>query len=183
MKEQTIINIIVTGTGGQGVITLSKWIRELAINHGFDCEGATFKGGAQRMGTVYSELRIRSKQENRTVFSSQIPKGKVDVLIGMEPWEALRFANMCNANSKAIINTREEKLYVERLGNNINIDPVSKLKELFDEIVIKDYATVSKSETEKKTNQLMLQDAIAHGYLPFSSEEFENLIESKHLIK
>ena len=50
--KTSILNIIVCGTGGRGVQTLSNLIRKLANKSGYRCEGATFKGGAQKMGTL-----------------------------------------------------------------------------------------------------------------------------------
>jgi indolepyruvate ferredoxin oxidoreductase, beta subunit len=174
MKNQ-ILNILVAGCGGQGVFTLSNLLREMAINKGFSCEGATFKGGAQRMGTVYSEIRISTTINNERIFSSQIPKGAVDVLISMEPWEALRFANRCNNNTKSIINSQEEKLYVERFQKTPLINPIESLEKVFNAPIIKNYTQYTKEQLgdTKFTNYIMLEDSILKGYLPFTVEELE----------
>jgi len=175
MSQTAILNIIITGTGGQGVFTLSNLIRKLAVNKGLRCEGATFKGGAQRMGSIHTELRILKDKNSEAHFSSQIPMGAVDVLIGMEPWEALRFANRCNNNTKSIINSQEEKLYVERYRKTELIDPIKKLTEVFNTPIINNYTQRSKEQlgSTKVTNYIMLEDSIKRGYLPFTIEELE----------
>ena len=173
MSDKGILNIIIAGTGGQGVLTLSNMLRKLAMNKGLKCEGATFKGGAQRMGSVYAELRILLDPQSNAYFSSQIPNFSVDVLIGMEPWEALRFANRCNTNTLSIINSEEEKLYVERYGKTEMIDPIQTLNKVYNSPIIKNYSQLSKElkGSSKFTNYLMLQEAIQKEYVPFSMEE------------
>ena len=77
-----IYNIIIAGTGGQGVFTLSNVLRSLCAKSGYQCQGATFKGGAQRLGSIHSELRIIFKSDsNKSIFSSQIAKGSLNLLI------------------------------------------------------------------------------------------------------
>ena len=175
MSQTEILNIIITGTGGQGVFTLSNLIRKLAVNSGLKCEGATFKGGAQRMGSTHTELRILKDPESEAHFSSQIPMGAVDVLIGMEPWEALRFANRCNSNTQSIINSHEEKLYVERYRKTATINPIESLENVFNNPIIKNYSQCSKEQRGDtiNTNYIMLREAIQKGYLPFTVEDLE----------
>ncbi|MGB0390802.1 MAG: 2-oxoacid:acceptor oxidoreductase family protein [Salibacteraceae bacterium] len=172
MSHGSIINIIVAGTGGQGVFTLSNIIRKLAVNKGLKCEGATYKGGAQRMGSIHSELRILTDKNSDLQFSSSIPAGAVHLLIGMEPWEALRFADRCNEKSNTVINSNIEKLYVERIRKNKLMDPVETLKTVFKAPVISNYEQLAKEELEQ-TNFIMLKTAIANGYLPFTIKELE----------
>lgn len=187
MKELKILNIIVCGTGGQGVLTLSNQIRELAFNKGYQCEGASFKGGAQRMGSIHTELRIKIHTDLGldlgfglglgSLFSSQIPKGSVDVLIGLEPWETLRFAHYCHPETKVIANTHEEKLYTERYQKEKLIDPIENLTKIFKHLILKDYTSLSKKETNTiiHTNTLILLDTIDNNLLPFTKEELTTL--------
>lgn len=179
MKQLKILNIIIAGTGGQGVITLSNLIRKLAVNAKYKCEGATFKGGAQRMGSVHTELRILKKQNAETVFSCQIPMGEVDVLISTEPWEALRFAHRCHKKTKVLVNAREEKLYAERFQNTELLIPAKKLNELFEDLTLLDYSASAKEETgsTKNINILMLLDAVSKNIIPFTMEELNVIID------
>lgn len=181
--EDKILNIIVSGTGGQGVFTLSNFIRRLSIAKGFLCEGATFKGGAQRMGSIYSELRILTVPDQNKIFSSQIPKGKVDVLIALEPWEALRFSDQCNPNTKLVVNSQEQKLYTERMLTQKNIDPIQTLENLFQNMILKNYTALTENDKESHghINNLMLRDAIKNNYLPFDAGELASITLNKKI--
>lgn len=176
MKKE-ILNIIVAGTGGQGVITLSNTIRKLAVLNGYGCEGATFKGGAQRMGSVYSELRLIPNSNKKHNISSQIMPGEVDILMGLEPWETLRFANLCHTETCVISNSTLEKLYVERLERRTHPNPIPELEKLFKNLIISDYSTQSMTETghKKQANMYLLKAAIAHRYLPFTNDQLNQL--------
>ena len=79
-------NIIITGVGGQGNVMASRVLAGMLVNAGFIVTiGETF-GMSQRGGSVMSHLRVSSK----SVLSSQIPQGRADIVIALEPVEALR---------------------------------------------------------------------------------------------
>lgn len=76
---------IISGIGGQGVITCSKLILETALEKGYDVRSAETIGMAQRGGSVSSHVRIGGK-----AYSPFIPIGKADEIISMDSMEALR---------------------------------------------------------------------------------------------
>jgi indolepyruvate ferredoxin oxidoreductase beta subunit len=79
-------NIIITGVGGQGNVMASRVMSAMLVNRGFMTTiGETF-GASQRGGAVMSHIRVSSKG----TWSPQIPKGKADVVLALEPAEALR---------------------------------------------------------------------------------------------
>jgi indolepyruvate ferredoxin oxidoreductase beta subunit len=79
-------NIIITGVGGQGNVMASRVLSTMLANRGFMTTiGETF-GASQRGGAVMSHIRVSSKG----TWSPQIPKGKADVVIALEPTEAIR---------------------------------------------------------------------------------------------
>jgi len=83
-KEPT--NIIITGVGGQGNVMASRVLAGMLVNAGFIVTiGETF-GMSQRGGSVMSHLRVSST----SVLSPQIPQGRADIVIALEPVEALR---------------------------------------------------------------------------------------------
>lgn len=170
-----IFNIIVAGTGGQGVVTLSNLIRKMAKDNNFECQGSTYKGGAQRMGTVYSELRLRPKTEKSTIFSSQIPAGKVDVLIGLEPAETLRFAFRCYEGTKVITHSIPEKLYIERMNGKLMQNVDESLKTTFSNLILEDFST----SLDEKLNICVLRNALENHYLPFDSTQLNEILERK----
>jgi indolepyruvate ferredoxin oxidoreductase beta subunit len=79
-------NIIITGVGGQGNVLASRVLAGMLVSTGyFVTIGETF-GMSQRGGSVMSHLRISSK----SALSPQIPQGSADIIIALEPVEALR---------------------------------------------------------------------------------------------
>ncbi|MGD0280289.1 MAG: indolepyruvate oxidoreductase subunit beta [Smithella sp.] len=80
------VNIIITGVGGQGNVMASRVLAGMLVNAGYIVTiGETF-GMSQRGGSVMSHLRVSSK----SVFSPQIPQGRADIIVALEPVEALR---------------------------------------------------------------------------------------------
>ena len=81
-----LLNVIVCGVGGQGNILISRLIGRVLSEKGFYITiGETF-GAAQRGGAVFSSLRI----SDRAFQGPLIPKGRADVVLALEPLEALR---------------------------------------------------------------------------------------------
>ncbi len=80
-------NIIIAGVGGQGILTIASIIDLAAMNLGLNVKQAEVHGMSQRGGAVESHLRISSK----VIWSDLIPLGKADLILSIEPMEALRY--------------------------------------------------------------------------------------------
>jgi indolepyruvate ferredoxin oxidoreductase beta subunit len=85
-------DIILCGVGGQGILSIATIIGEAAMNENLYIKQAEVHGMSQRGGDVQSNLRISSKP----IASDLIPKGGADVIISMEPMEALRYLPYLN---------------------------------------------------------------------------------------
>lgn len=96
-------NLIITGVGGQGNVLSSQLIGQALVSKGlFATIGETY-GASQRGGSVMSHIRISSKKQ----LSPLIPKGKADVIVALEPVEALRVLTQYgNRETVVIVNTR-----------------------------------------------------------------------------
>jgi indolepyruvate ferredoxin oxidoreductase beta subunit len=82
-------NIIVAGVGGQGNLVCGRVLAEASVLSGLrPVVGDTF-GASRRGGSVLTHLRI-----GKTDWAPVIPKGEVDILLGLEPLEALRAASI-----------------------------------------------------------------------------------------
>ncbi|MBU3942708.1 indolepyruvate oxidoreductase subunit beta [Patescibacteria group bacterium] len=88
-------NIIIAGTGGQGLITLLQVLAEASIIQGFDIKTSELHGLSQRGGSVNVHIRLGEK-----VNSPLISSGSADLILGLEYLETLR--NISFANSKTI---------------------------------------------------------------------------------
>lgn len=97
------INVIITGVGGQGNVLASQVLGQMLFDRGFMVTIGETLGVSQRGGSVLSYLRISQKIE----FPPKIPEGLADLIIGLEPVEALRvFGQYGNPQVVTLINTR-----------------------------------------------------------------------------
>lgn len=80
-------DIILCGVGGQGILSIATIIGEAATKAGVNLKQAEVHGMSQRGGDVQSNLRLSTE----TIWSDLIPKGSCDIIISMEPMEALRY--------------------------------------------------------------------------------------------
>ncbi|MGB9711023.1 MAG: indolepyruvate oxidoreductase subunit beta [Thermodesulfovibrio sp.] len=115
-------NIILSGTGGQGIILSSRIIAQVAFQSGYDVKESEIHGMAQRGGSVISHIRFGDK-----VFSPQIPSGKAHIIVALEELEALRYLRFLKKNGIVILNKKkilpamaEEKDYPQDVESLLN---------------------------------------------------------------
>ena len=75
-----LINVVVAGLGGQGVLKASDILADVALRAGFDVKKSEIKGMSQRGGSVTSDVRF-----GQIVFSPMVPPGEADYLLVLEP--------------------------------------------------------------------------------------------------
>ena len=80
-------DIILAGVGGQGILSIATVIGDAALNEGLYLKQAEVHGMSQRGGDVQSNLRLSSEP----IYSDLIPQGGADIIISLEPMEALRY--------------------------------------------------------------------------------------------
>ncbi|HII06443.1 MAG TPA: indolepyruvate oxidoreductase subunit beta [Methanotrichaceae archaeon] len=93
-------DVVVVGVGGQGVILISEIIGRAAMLAGLSVRGVETHGMAQRGGSVINHIRVGCN------YSAMISPGSADVLIAMEPAEALRYAHYLSSEGVALVNTK-----------------------------------------------------------------------------
>ena len=80
-------DIILAGVGGQGILSIATIIGQAALSQGLFIKQAEVHGMSQRGGDVQSNLRLSSTP----IYSDLIAVGGADLIIAMEPMEALRY--------------------------------------------------------------------------------------------
>ena len=80
-------DIILAGVGGQGILTIATIIGDAAAAAGVNLKQAEVHGMSQRGGDVQSNLRLSTD----AIYSDLIKQGNADIIISMEPMEALRY--------------------------------------------------------------------------------------------
>lgn len=94
-------DIILSGVGGQGILSIATIIGAAAIKEKLYIKQAEVHGMSQRGGDVQSNLRISSDP----ISSDLIPLGKADLIISLEPMEAMRYLPYLKKDGWIITNT------------------------------------------------------------------------------
>ena len=96
------LDIILSGVGGQGILSIATIIGQAAISNGLYLKQAEVHGMSQRGGDVQSHLRISDKP----IYSDLIQKGKAQLIISVEPMESLRYLPYLSPEGWLITNTK-----------------------------------------------------------------------------
>lgn len=187
VKETDIVNIVIAGTAGQGVITLKRLIEFAAQKS--DVErifGSEMHGLAQREGAITSHTRYQKKifkDERRNLQSPLICFGDADIFICLEPVEALRRGIFASQKTTFVLNEHDIP------GVMITADleaypPLDKIVEILKEYS-NDIHTINATKiclnnfnSNLMVNIFMLGYAIPTGKLPFIDvEHYEEVIK------
>ncbi len=98
--EQKKFDLLITGVGGQGAILASDIIGKAAVAAGLPIRAAETHGMAQRGGSVVNHIRVGND------YGSMIPKKGADLLLALEPMEAVRYLDFLKDGGIIIVNTQ-----------------------------------------------------------------------------
>ncbi|ALK05596.1 MAG: indolepyruvate oxidoreductase [Methanosarcina sp. 795] len=98
--EQKKFDLLITGVGGQGAILASDIIGKAAVTAGLPIRAAETHGMAQRGGSVVNHIRIGQ------TYGSMIPKKGADLMLALEPMEAVRYLDFLKDGGIIIVNTQ-----------------------------------------------------------------------------
>ena len=164
-------NIVITGVGGQGLITLLDVISQAAFNKGFDVKTSELHGLSQRGGSVSVYIRFGKK-----VYSPMVPKGKADLVLALEFQEALNALEFANKETIFIINNYQ----TPTLGESASFKQVEEnIKLATNKIFTLPFSTICEKELQNGVvlGVAMLGFAILKGALPLTKEEIMEAIK------
>lgn len=137
-KKVKQFNMVITGTGGQGLITLLQIIAEAALQEGYDFRSSELHGLSQRGGSVEVHLRF-----GRKIYSPMVSLRKADLILGLEMQETLKGINFANKKTNFLVNkyiipilspfavarVSEEEIVknLKKVSKNITLVPAAKI--------------------------------------------------------
>lgn len=170
-------NIVITGVGGQGNVMASRVLANMLVRVGCRVTiGETF-GMSQRGGSVMSHIRVSAA----AVRSPQIPKGRADLIVAIEPVEALRvLADYGNPAVKVLVNMRP--IYpVGVITGETEYPTPDRIKEAVMSLSARSVFLDATAEAVKLGNPIlgnivMIGAVVGLGELPVNREVFETVI-------
>ncbi len=167
------VNIVLSGVGGQGVITAANILGKAAVNAKINVHASEVHGMAQRGGAVNCTVRMGN------ISGPLIPNGQADVILSTEPIEALRNITYANKNTKVITDINP----VIPFTTTISGEEYPDLNDVFNELDSKvklykiDALKAAKDSGAAITKNIVMLGALAgSGILPFKSEILLNTI-------
>ena len=175
-NETDIINVVIAGTAGQGVITLKRLIEFASQKAGVERNfGSEMHGLAQREGAISSHTRYQKKiydDDRKNLHSPLICYGDADLYVCFEPVEALRRGIFASQKTTFVLNERTIPGVMITAGLEI-YPTLEKIKEILEgyskEVYFMNATQMSLDHfhQNQQVNLIMLGFAIATGKLPF----------------
>ncbi len=172
------LNVVICGVGGQGVVLMSELLGHAAVHDGLRIRGSEVLGMAQRGGAVFSNIRIGSE-----VHAPLTPDGKCDILVALEPSEALRNINFVSKSSLIILNTRKVVPYTVYIGESkypTLEEILERMNKAAKNIIALDAAQIAvEAGNLQATNVVMLGALFGTGQMPISIETVKTIIQER----
>ena len=172
------LNIIIAGVGGQGVILMSEILGNAAVREGLKVRGSEVLGMAQRGGSVFSNIRIGSEVE-----APMTAEGKCNILLSVEPSEALRYISYLNKNSVIFVNTRKVIPSTVTMGKSTYPEIAqiqTKLQSVAGKVITLDAVELAeKAGNRQATNVVMLGALFSCQNIPISEATVKDCIRER----
>ncbi len=162
------VDIILAGVGGQGILTIAATIGTAAVNKGLYLKQAEVHGMSQRGGDVQSNLRLSDKP----IHSDLIAKGSADMILSVEPMEALRYLPYLRKGGYLITNN---KPFIN-IPNYPEVDVLMKEIESLENYVMIDAEKVAKDEVGSSRSSNIVMLGAASPFLQMEMEDLEKAL-------
>lgn len=158
-------DIILSGVGGQGILSIAAIISEAALKDGLYMKQSEVHGMSQRGGDVQSNLRLSDKP----IASDLIPTGQADLIISLEPMEALRYLPYLNKDGWLVTNTKP----YTNIPNYPEMEKVMAELNKLPHKVLLDVETVAKEIGSPRTANMVMLGAAT----PFLGIDYEKIAD------
>ena len=155
-------DIILSGVGGQGILSIAAVIGEAALKEGLYMKQAEVHGMSQRGGDVQSNLRL----SDQPIASDLIPLGQADLIISLEPMEALRYLPYLKKDGWLVTNSQP-------FINIPNYPEVEKVNEELGHKVVLDVEAIAKEVGSVRAANIVMLGAAS----PFIGIEYDKIAD------
>ncbi len=157
-------DIILAGVGGQGILSIAATIGLAAVEKNLFLKQSEVHGMSQRGGDVQSHLRLSDKE----IHSDLIPDGQADLIISVEPMEALRYLPWLSPGGWIVTSSVP---YVNIPDYPVVDEILAELKKAGNTIVLDADAIAKELGSSRSGNMVILGAASSFIALPFESLE------------
>lgn len=160
-------DIILSGVGGQGILSIAAVIGYAAVENNLYLKQAEVHGMSQRGGDVQSHFRLADKP----VASDLIPYGEADLILSVEPMEALRYLPWLSEDGWLVTNSNPFVNIPDYPDTGDLLDEISKVKNN----LIVDADTIAKDTGSVRATNIVMLGAASH-FIELPLESLENAI-------
>lgn len=162
-------DIILSGVGGQGILSIATIIGDAATRAGLNLKQAEVHGMSQRGGEVESGLRLSDGE----IYSDLVPLGSADIILSMEPMEALRYLPFLHEGGFIVTSTTPFR--------NIEPYPEEAVRAAFDSrerVIALDLDAITRANAIPQSANVVLLGAAAGVIGILSPEQIEQSIRN-----
>ncbi len=162
-------DVILAGVGGQGILSIAFVIDNAALRDGLSFKQAEVHGMAQRGGAVTSHLRLSDER----IWSDLIPRGEADLILSVEPLEALRYLEMLSPSGRVVTSATPYR----NIADYPDLEGVlSEIRKVKGAIVVDSEALARQAGTPRAQNMVML--GAASPMLALKEESLKHFVEA-----
>lgn len=162
-------DIVLAGVGGQGILSVATILGVAALKEGLNIKQAEVHGMSQRGGDVQSNLRISSSP----IHSDLIPNGKADLIVSLEPMEALRYLPTLSTEGWIVTSTAP----FVNIPNYPEPDEIERELAKGGNLIAFDMEEMAKEVASPRSSNMVLLGAASH-FIAITSDEIEDAIRS-----
>jgi indolepyruvate ferredoxin oxidoreductase beta subunit len=162
-------DIVLSGVGGQGVLSLAAAIASGAMEEKLCVKQAEVHGMAQRGGVVMATLRLA----DREIASDLIPRGTASMILSMEPLESLRYVSFLSPQGTLITSANP----VCNIPDYPDLDELlARIRKLPSAIVV-DAEKLARQAGSARATNMVIVGAAMH-LLPIKAETIEAAVRT-----
>ncbi len=162
-------DIVLAGVGGQGILSVATILGVAALKEGLNIKQAEVHGMSQRGGDVHSMLRISSSP----IYSDLIPAGKADLIVSLEPMEALRYLPSLSKEGWIVTSS----VPFVNIPDYPEMDNIEKELEKAGNVIAFDMEAKAKEVASPRSSNMVLLGASSH-FIDIKSDKIEDAIKN-----